>query len=113
MQDGEVARRSPRAAGPQCGESLRDGTAHEDQGDPVRGKTGGVGPAAVQGRTDARNERGVIGEPAVHIMYAPDSKALAGQGRCQCGEPGISRVRQDGRLLADAAALSVSSSNDF
>jgi hypothetical protein len=49
-------------------------------------RDGRVDSAPVAGRRDARDERGVVGEPSVHVSYALDSEPAAGQGRLQRGQ---------------------------
>lgn len=106
MQHGEVARQPCRAAGAQGGEGLGDGPAHQREGRAVRGKPDGIGPAAIEGRGDARDERGVVGEPSVHVSDPLDREPAAGQVRLERGQPGVRCFRKSRRLLPDADILS-------
>ena len=85
------------AVSAQGGECLGDGLAHEREGRAVCGEAAGIGPAPVQRRCYARDERGVIGKPAVHVSYALDREPLTHQRRlqlCQLRVPSLSDSRE-------------------
>ncbi len=102
MQYSEVARPPCRAASAQGGECLGDGLAHERQGCAVTGETAGIDSAPEEGRRDARDERGVVGEPSVHVSNPLDSEPTGREGRFERCQPGIRCLRQGRRLLPDA-----------
>lgn len=79
MQDGEIALEPWRAVSAQSGECLGDGLAHEREGRAVCGEADGIGPAPVQRRCYARDERGVICKPSVHVSNALDREPAARQ----------------------------------
>ncbi len=89
VQDGEVARQSSYATCVQGGECLGDGLAHQCEGEAICGEAAGVGSAAVKGRSDACDERGMVGKPAVHVGHAPDSEPAVRQRRFERCQPGI------------------------
>ncbi len=76
------------------------------------GKTNGVGSAPVESRRDARDERGVIGEPPIHVSDPLDSEPAPRQGRFQHGQPGIRCLRQSRRLLPYQDIVSDPASHD-
>jgi hypothetical protein len=94
----EAARKWSPLAQPQRGGHGSDGVRQRararligrvTEGRAVRGEADGIGPASVQGRRIARDERGMVGEPSVHVSYPLNSERVVGQGRLERGQPGI------------------------
>jgi hypothetical protein len=99
VQHSEVTRQPCRAVSAQGGECSGNGPAHEREGRAVRGETDGVGSAPVESRSDACDERGVVGEPPIHVSDPLDREPAPRQDRFQRGQPGVRCVRQGRRLL--------------
>jgi len=70
VQYRQVPRKSADTLVAQPAEAFGDGSAHQLQLGPAAGQALRIGAGAVQGRTDTRDEHGVIGQPTRHVRNA-------------------------------------------
>src|ERR1019366_4603122 len=79
VQHGEVARKPGDTVTAQGGEHFGDGPAHKRENPMVCCEAYRIGPAAVESRGDAGDERGVVNEPSVHVGDTLDGKPACRQ----------------------------------
>jgi hypothetical protein len=105
VQDRQVSGQASDVLPAQGGERLGHGRAHQPEVGAVVGQACRVAAAPVQGRGHAGHERGMVGQPAVHVGDPPDREALLAERRFQLCQQGIAARFQRRRLLPDAHIL--------